>query len=271
MDLGGVGARRYRRRHRGGRTRSTGLPGPSPGWGHRGDTGAGGTRGAEVTGASPRLGEGSGHGGNGPVTGAGGGARSTDVPAASPGLGHEGDTGAGGDSGHGDNAVSTGEGTSGYRDIGGVPGTGGNRRRPGGGTVPPPIPVPAAWQRPYLNIFKHFRVEEWKRSAREGDVAALTVTGAPAPRGRGGGHRLQVGSADTPPAPQSPLSVVSEGCEAEGNRLPDPGLCPHQQLPAAAPDGDAVAGAGRALPLPALQAHAPQALRRPPGRRHRGT
>ncbi|XP_049647753.1 WD repeat-containing protein 90 isoform X1 [Accipiter gentilis] len=71
-------------------------------------------------------------------------------------------------SGHG------GQGTSGYRDIGGVPGTGGNRRRPGGGTVPPPIPVPAAWQRPYLNIFKHFRVEEWKRSAREGDVAALT-------------------------------------------------------------------------------------------------
>ncbi|XP_056359041.1 WD repeat-containing protein 90 isoform X2 [Oenanthe melanoleuca] len=32
----------------------------------------------------------------------------------------------------------------------------------------------AAWQRPYLNIFKHFRVEEWKRSAKEGDVAALT-------------------------------------------------------------------------------------------------
>ncbi|NWU28439.1 WDR90 protein, partial [Dyaphorophyia castanea] len=36
--------------------------------------------------------------------------------------------------------------------------------------------VPAAWQRPYLNIFKHFRVEEWKRSAKEGDVAALTDT-----------------------------------------------------------------------------------------------
>ncbi|NWI66893.1 WDR90 protein, partial [Todus mexicanus] len=34
--------------------------------------------------------------------------------------------------------------------------------------------VPAAWQRPYLNIFKHFRVEEWKRSTREGDVAAIT-------------------------------------------------------------------------------------------------
>ncbi|NXQ91014.1 WDR90 protein, partial [Nyctibius grandis] len=34
--------------------------------------------------------------------------------------------------------------------------------------------VPAAWQRPYVNVFKHFRVEEWKRSAREGDVAALT-------------------------------------------------------------------------------------------------
>ncbi|NWS74263.1 WDR90 protein, partial [Crotophaga sulcirostris] len=34
--------------------------------------------------------------------------------------------------------------------------------------------VLAAWQRPYLNIFKHFRVEEWKHSAREGDVATLT-------------------------------------------------------------------------------------------------
>uniref|UniRef100_A0A8C3V376 WD repeat-containing protein 90 n=1 Tax=Catharus ustulatus TaxID=91951 RepID=A0A8C3V376_CATUS len=44
------------------------------------------------------------------------------------------------------------------------------------GSVPPMIPVLAAWQRPYLNIFKHFRVEEWKRSAKEGDVAALTDT-----------------------------------------------------------------------------------------------
>ncbi|NXU47056.1 WDR90 protein, partial [Turnix velox] len=36
--------------------------------------------------------------------------------------------------------------------------------------------LPAAWQCPYLNVFKHFRVEEWKRSAREGDVIALTDT-----------------------------------------------------------------------------------------------
>lgn len=48
---------------------------------------------------------------------------------------------------------------------------------PGWGCVPAMIPVPAAWQRPYLNIFKHFRVEEWKRSAKEGDVAAVTVRG----------------------------------------------------------------------------------------------
>ncbi|KAM7007238.1 LOW QUALITY PROTEIN: WD repeat-containing protein 90 [Passerculus sandwichensis] len=41
----------------------------------------------------------------------------------------------------------------------------------------------SAWQRPYLNVFKHFRVEEWKRSAKEGDVAALTVTGPPWGRG----------------------------------------------------------------------------------------
>ncbi|XP_059181241.1 WD repeat-containing protein 90 [Centropristis striata] len=30
------------------------------------------------------------------------------------------------------------------------------------------------WQHPYVNIFKHVRVEEWKRSAKEGDVATYT-------------------------------------------------------------------------------------------------
>ncbi|OWK55855.1 WD repeat-containing protein 90 [Lonchura striata] len=47
---------------------------------------------------------------------------------------------------------------------------------PGWGSIPSMILVLAAWQRPYLNIFKHFRVEEWKRSAKEGDVTALTDT-----------------------------------------------------------------------------------------------
>uniref|UniRef100_A0A8B9TZ83 WD repeat-containing protein 90 n=1 Tax=Anas platyrhynchos TaxID=8839 RepID=A0A8B9TZ83_ANAPL len=36
---------------------------------------------------------------------------------------------------------------------------------------------PAAWQSPYLNIFKHFRVEEWKRSAKEGDVTDKRLKG----------------------------------------------------------------------------------------------
>ncbi|XP_032358084.1 WD repeat-containing protein 90 isoform X2 [Etheostoma spectabile] len=30
------------------------------------------------------------------------------------------------------------------------------------------------WQHPYVNIFKHVRVEEWKRSAKEGDVSTYT-------------------------------------------------------------------------------------------------
>uniref|UniRef100_A0A8C4VBJ2 WD repeat-containing protein 90 n=1 Tax=Falco tinnunculus TaxID=100819 RepID=A0A8C4VBJ2_FALTI len=66
----------------------------------------------------------------------------------------------------------------GHGGIGRVPSTRNNRGHPGGGTVPLLIPVlvPVAWQHPYLNIFKHFRVEEWKRSAREGDVAALKDT-----------------------------------------------------------------------------------------------
>ncbi|XP_039770960.1 WD repeat-containing protein 90 isoform X2 [Ornithorhynchus anatinus] len=29
------------------------------------------------------------------------------------------------------------------------------------------------WQHPYLNVFKHFKVEEWKRSAKEGDVTTV--------------------------------------------------------------------------------------------------
>ncbi|KAM7333167.1 hypothetical protein ACRRTK_006487 [Alexandromys fortis] len=32
----------------------------------------------------------------------------------------------------------------------------------------------AAWQHPFLNVFKHFRVDEWKRSSKEGDVAVVT-------------------------------------------------------------------------------------------------
>ncbi|XP_073884493.1 WD repeat-containing protein 90 isoform X7 [Macaca fascicularis] len=31
-----------------------------------------------------------------------------------------------------------------------------------------------AWQHPFLNVFRHFRVEEWKRSAKQGDVAVVT-------------------------------------------------------------------------------------------------
>ncbi|XP_036937578.1 WD repeat-containing protein 90 isoform X2 [Acanthopagrus latus] len=30
------------------------------------------------------------------------------------------------------------------------------------------------WQHPYVNIFKHFRVEDWKKSAKEGDVSTCT-------------------------------------------------------------------------------------------------
>ncbi|XP_028424157.1 WD repeat-containing protein 90 isoform X2 [Perca flavescens] len=30
------------------------------------------------------------------------------------------------------------------------------------------------WQHPYVNIFKHIRVEDWKRSAKEGDVSTYT-------------------------------------------------------------------------------------------------
>ncbi|XP_041063040.1 WD repeat-containing protein 90 [Carcharodon carcharias] len=33
--------------------------------------------------------------------------------------------------------------------------------------------IESVWQRPYVNIFKHFKLEEWKKSAKEGDVTAV--------------------------------------------------------------------------------------------------
>uniref|UniRef100_A0A8D2HT61 WD repeat-containing protein 90 n=1 Tax=Urocitellus parryii TaxID=9999 RepID=A0A8D2HT61_UROPR len=37
----------------------------------------------------------------------------------------------------------------------------------------PPRSLPA-WQHPFLNIFRYFRVDEWKRSSKEGDVSVVT-------------------------------------------------------------------------------------------------
>uniref|UniRef100_UPI00398F26DD WD repeat-containing protein 90 n=1 Tax=Pristiophorus japonicus TaxID=55135 RepID=UPI00398F26DD len=34
-------------------------------------------------------------------------------------------------------------------------------------------PKESVWQRPYVNIFKHFKLEEWKKSTKEGDVTAV--------------------------------------------------------------------------------------------------
>lgn len=33
----------------------------------------------------------------------------------------------------------------------------------------------ADWQHPYVNIFKHIKVEEWKRSSKVGDVSTYMV------------------------------------------------------------------------------------------------
>ncbi|CAI9172545.1 unnamed protein product [Rangifer tarandus platyrhynchus] len=41
---------------------------------------------------------------------------------------------------------------------------------------------PPVWQQPFLNVFRHFKVDEWKRSTKEGDVAAVTVSGRGARR-----------------------------------------------------------------------------------------
>ncbi|XP_072416196.1 WD repeat-containing protein 90 isoform X2 [Chiloscyllium punctatum] len=37
----------------------------------------------------------------------------------------------------------------------------------------PKIVSESVWQRPYVNVFKHFKLEEWKKSTKEGDVTAV--------------------------------------------------------------------------------------------------
>lgn len=39
------------------------------------------------------------------------------------------------------------------------------------------LPGSLVWQHPFLNVFRHFQVGEWKRSTKEGDVAPVTVSG----------------------------------------------------------------------------------------------
>uniref|UniRef100_A0A8B9Q1W1 WD repeat-containing protein 90 n=1 Tax=Apteryx owenii TaxID=8824 RepID=A0A8B9Q1W1_APTOW len=57
--------------------------------------------------------------------------------------------------------------------LGGVSDTGGYRGRNRPGACRVPRAVSAVWQNPYLNVFKHFKVEEWKRSTKEGDVTTF--------------------------------------------------------------------------------------------------
>ena len=62
-------------------------------------------------------------------------------------------------------------------------------------------PCPPVWQQPFLNVFRHFKVDEWKRSSKEGDVAVVTVSGP---------GRLAAGAAASPLSP-GPLCCSAPG------------------------------------------------------------
>ena len=34
----------------------------------------------------------------------------------------------------------------------------------------------AVWQQPYVNVFKHFNLQSWKKASKEGDVAPVMVS-----------------------------------------------------------------------------------------------
>lgn len=85
-------------------------------------------------------------------------------------------------------------------------GGGGGSRRAAQDRCSGGVPSPAAWQHPFLNVFRHFRVDEWKRSSKEGDVSVVTVLTAgvfPAPEKSPSGH------CDCPPALRRRLQLLS--------------------------------------------------------------
>lgn len=57
------------------------------------------------------------------------------------------------------------------------------------GAGPPHLLVPPVWQHPFLNVFRQFKVDEWKRSTKEGDVATVMVS-EPEDLAAGGGLRF---------------------------------------------------------------------------------
>lgn len=122
----------------------------------------------------------------------------------------------------------------------------------------------AAWQHPYVNIFKHVRVEEWKRSAKQGDVSTHMVSF------RQNTQPLHLvcsfGSACCELINRlCPHLFVPPEQDAEVFSVSDQGCCSCQQLHPDTKEQRPVSGADRPLLLPALQAGPWEILCGPPG------
>lgn len=122
----------------------------------------------------------------------------------------------------------------------------------------------AAWQHPYVNIFKHVRVEEWKRSAKQGDVSTHMVAF------RQNTQPLHLvcsfGSACCDLINRlCPYLFVPPEQDAEVFSVPHQGSCSCQQLHPGTKEQRTVSGADRPLLLPALQAGPWEILCGPPG------
>lgn len=129
---------------------------------------------------------------------------------------------------------------------------------------------PPVWQQPFLNVFRHFKVDEWKRSTKEGDVAAVTVSGRGARRRE---RRPLLSSPWTfvcsppglPGVQDACKTSLSPGQDPQVHRVPRAGLCLCEQLHPAPQNQHPVPGAERTVPVRALSATACQAFCHSPG------
>lgn len=141
------------------------------------------------------------------------------------------------------------------------------------GAGPPHLPVPPVWQHPFLNVFRQFKVDEWKRSTKEGDVATVMVSEPEGLAEGAWGPLLCLGHLRAAPLLCSPAlwatrPSLSPGQDPEVHRVSYQRHCLRQQLHPAPQNQLAVPGADGTLPVPAFPAPVHQALRHPPGLVH---
>lgn len=111
------------------------------------------------------------------------------------------------------------------------------------------------WQHPYVNIFKHVKLDEWRKASKEGDVTTYMVKKKNPLLYL---HIFKKKKKESIILPCSPnlhpfFSLVTVGQDAQVHRLPNSRFSSSQQLHPDSQNQQSVSGPHGSLPVPALQ------------------